>query len=372
MRARVGPWGLAGAIALVLGCEAFVARHRREFMTPNELDWAFNGRAASRSAEVRGASVLCLGDSMLKFGLSPVVMADRLGQPVYSLATLDGKPAGTYVLFKRAVDAGARPSAVLVDFQPECVSQPNASMLENRHWKALLTPAESLDLARTYHDPNFFARTTLQRYLPSFKCRSEVRDALRLAFGGEPNPRPVENDAVRRNRALNRGGLLLAKKPTYHGQVPPAIARVMFEDPWFRRPENVTYVRRFLTLAAAHKIPVYWVLPPNTPEAQSTRERIGLTARYDAFLRGVLDLYPGLTVVDARRSNYGDDLFVDPVHLDRDGAEAFSHGVADVLEGRSGEGRWVTAPDFGWPGHRLALEDGDQSKAAVRAAATRR
>src|SRR5262249_11008886 len=209
-------------------------RNGPAFMTPHQLDWEVGGRRASRMS--RSADVLCFGDSMLKFGLAPRILGEALGCSFDSLALLDGKPAASYFLFRRAIEAGARPGLVLVDFQPECLYQSPESLLANPHWKAPGSFRECLELAWTRHDAGFLARTVVARWLPSYRCREKVNESVRLALAGKPNPNPGENAKIRRNRAINRGGLLLARQPGYRGDVPRGFAETMFTTPWFSRP----------------------------------------------------------------------------------------------------------------------------------------
>src|SRR5262249_7056331 len=154
---------------------------------------------------------------------------------VYNLALLDGKPAASYFLFRRAVEAGARPAAVLVDFQPECMFQDSRSTTENRNWKALLSPRECLEMAWVNRDADFFATVMLSPVLPSWKCRAEVREAVRSALDGRATRNPEENAKVRRNRRRNRGGLLLPRQTSFGGEVPPAFAAKLFSDVWVNR-----------------------------------------------------------------------------------------------------------------------------------------
>jgi hypothetical protein len=366
------PWGLVGMLGLVLAVEAFVQRHESRFMTPLELDWQAGGLNARRASP--GVDILCFGDSMLKFGLSPRILEQRLGRSVFSMALLDGKPPASYFLLRRSIESGARPRLILVDFQPECMYQTSQTMVENRHWRALLDVREGLDLARTYRDPDFVGRVVLWRCLPSFKCRTEIREDVKLALSGKASPNPDENAKVRRNRWLNRGGMLLAKAPAYDGEVRQPVADILFSQDWFNRPEQTSYVRKFMALAERHKIPVLWVLPPNTPKAHEGRERVGLNERYTVFLRKVQERYANVTVIDARRSGYAHTLFVDSVHLDREGATIFSLAMAEVIRTildakptiRATADHWVHLPMAHDGSTEIALEDVDQSKAKVR------
>src|SRR4051812_42261979 len=111
------PWGTMGMIVVVATVELLVHRvEDRHFTTNAALSWAYGGRAADRKAA--GRDVLCFGDSMVKFGVAPRVLEDRLGTKAYNLALYAGSPTASYFLLRRALEAGARPSAILVDFQP--------------------------------------------------------------------------------------------------------------------------------------------------------------------------------------------------------------------------------------------------------------
>src|SRR5262249_28136550 len=110
------PAGLLGAIALMVAVELALAHDPFRFGLPDWGDWARAGRAARGAA--REGEVLCFGDSTAKAGLQPRVLAWRLGRPVRSFAVAAGSPAASYFLLRRALDSGARPSAILVDLHP--------------------------------------------------------------------------------------------------------------------------------------------------------------------------------------------------------------------------------------------------------------
>jgi len=77
------------------------------------IDSPGGGRRTRRVAH----DVLCFGDSQMKFGIAPHVVAARTGRPAYNLAIVGGQPPASYFLLRRALEAGARPSAVLFDLQ---------------------------------------------------------------------------------------------------------------------------------------------------------------------------------------------------------------------------------------------------------------
>src|SRR5262249_14130683 len=93
-------------------------------------------------------------------------------------------------------------------------------------------------------------------------------------------------------------------------------------------------------------------------------------ARYDRFVWSMLAQFPNLSVVDARHAGYDLSVFVDPVHLDRDGAAALSEDLASVLQDALGHAepvpRWIELPAYHERPASVRLEDVDQSRIAVR------
>jgi len=362
-------------LGLVALAEIFVSHNTLLFMNAAELDWMSSGRVTMSKA-ARG-EVLCFGDSMLKFGIAPRVLEAKLGRKVHNFALLDGKPALTYLLFRRAMAAGARPSALIVDFAPEGLNQPPWHLLTNPHWNALLaSPREAWELAGNYHDREFFGRLVVARALPSFRCRDQVRADVRAAFQGQSGSNPQNNRPLRRNWRVNGGGILLAKQPSFHGDVPPQWAGDLLSADLHIQPENARYVRRLFRLAAEYNIAVYWLLPPNSSRVIAARDGNGVHARYDRFVHGLLAQFPNLAVIDARHAGYDNTVFVDPVHLDRDGAAVLSGDVAEVLENALSHSepvaRWVELPAYREREVAVRLEDVDQSRTALRHSADSR
>jgi len=134
---------------------------------------------------------------------------------------------------------------------------------------------------------------------------------------------------------------------------------------------NEAYIRRFLALASARKIPVFWLLPPVLEGIQSQREQNGLDARYAQLISRMQARFPGLTVLDGRHARYAVNVFFDPLHLDRRGAAVLSHDVGQMLERRLSErqGRaqtaWLELPKFRDGPWDAGLEDTTQTILAL-------
>ncbi|MBX6312139.1 MAG: hypothetical protein IRY99_04355 [Isosphaeraceae bacterium] len=359
------PWGLVGMLGLVLLAEGFIRRHTLDLATP----LAANYRLAAQAARDEGpqCEVLCFGDSQIKFGVIPRVIEERAGRSAYNLALIGGQPPATYILLRRALEAGARPTAVLVNFKANMIA--GDLRTNRRNLAELLDLRDCLALAWAYRDATFFATTALARALPSYRTRDEVRSAILTTLRNKPDdPRRVALPFVR-NWVVNQGAMVGTVHPGYRGTVMPQEESIFFTTPWRRDAVNVAYLRRFLRLAEQHRIAVYWLIPPIAPDAQARREQLGLDAEFSRFVAAVQARHPNVTVIDGRHAGYEASSFVDSGHLSPSGAAAFSTAVAEVLRGGAGasaRSRWIKLPPF--RPITIALEDLDQSRRVVEQA----
>ena len=365
-RSHGGTWpvGLLGMLALAVAAEVYVARHDRDFTTIWASSWRLSDRAARD--EATRCAVLGFGDSLVKHGLAPRVLEPALGRPAYNLAVFNGVAPASFVLLRRALEAGARPAAILVD----------GELLEKdprdypRLWAEVVTARDALELAVEARDASFFAALMLGRWLPSVRGRYEIRDNLRTALRGETPLTRFELLPHWRNWGLNRGAHLVAANPPAPEFMHAAIERAGYlPTTWDCNPVGAAYARRFLRLAAAGRIPVFWLLPPVNPEIQARRDRGGRDPRYEAFLRRLQARFPDLVVLDGRHCGYDLSAMWDLTHLNRRGAAVFSAEVAAVVRDRLAGGRgprWVDLPPYRERPGGIALEDVDQSRLALQ------
>jgi hypothetical protein len=320
-RATRLPLGLLGLAGLVILIEAALARHDWGFRNHEGLQWRFRDRAARR--EATKVQVLCLGDSLLKYAVVPEVIEARLGLPTYNLALSGGPPPVSYFLLRHALDSGARPRAVLVDFIPHLLDRSPRACEQVLPEVADLR--ECLDLAWSTRDSAFFATLALGRLLPSYRDRLGIRARVATLLGPRTEEPQEDADPMAREAKL--------------------YDPLIYPDDWQCSAVNASYVRRFLDLAASHDIPVFWILTPFRNDALSRRQRSGLEASYTEFVRSVQAEYPTLTVIDGRQQGGSAATHLDPIHLSPPGASAFSTEVANVLARRLSEGpagqEWV-------------------------------
>jgi hypothetical protein len=353
-------------LALVATVEAFVARDVLDFSDPVSLSWRMAAEDARDVAP--GRPILCVGDSLVKHGLIPRVIASRSGRGAVNLAVAQGPAPATFFLLRRALEAGARPSAVVVDFKPSVLA--GGPRYNVRYWQEILAPRECLELARSARGASLLAEVALGRLLPSFRARHEVRSNLLAALRGESDPLGGINRTCRRNWTLNDGANVAARNPAFAGEVGPDDAKRYLTHAFRCHRVNAEYIGRLLALAGSRGIRVYWLLPPLAPRLQDRRERDGAEAGYVRFVRSLQARHPSVTVLDARHAGYDHTLFVDASHLDGRGAYTLSRDVADALRrdlsGPVATGpRWIDLPAYRDCPAEVALEDVEQSRRAV-------
>lgn len=376
-RPRV-PLGFLGLLAIVAAFESYLAAHDAEFAEFSAADWQLSRWAASREAQ--GAGILCFGDSLLKFGLLPEIIERRTGLATFNLSALGGQAATSYYMLRRALDAGARPRAILLDCQ-DLPSKPEFPDVRGlglafhiRSWPELLGPAEAAELALSARDGSFFGAVVARKILPSFKARREVRSGIgHLVRKGE-TASGRQHRAQERNWRLNRGSLVMGSKR----ENPTKITPDRLSEPWSAwSPDPVTseYLRKFLALAAEYGIQVFWLIPPTSPEHEGLRVTTGQHAYYSKVAEDLQAEFPGLIVIDGRAPGYSRGVFIDDSHLDRVGAVAFTGDVAEAvarsLAPAGGPERWVALPPFRERPAPGQIEDLEESRLALGVTAKR-
>ncbi len=364
------PCALLGMLALIAAIEHTLSRLDQPWLTTNAaMSWRYGGRKA-RSAEAR-SDVLCFGDSQVQFALLPKLIERQSGLKAFNLALHAAPPPASYFLLRRALAAGARPRAVVVDFQAHVLGmKPDG---QARLWSEWLEPGEMLDLARTDRDPSLFADLLCGAWLASYRDRHEIRSHLMTRLsGGDPSQfADTWLAPLWRNWRVNRGANIFATNPGHDAKVPPG--HWLAPQQWARDRVPLLYMRRFLDLARAEDIPVFWILPPVHPAIRAERDSRGLEASYTGFVAAVLEQYPEVVVLDARDRGYDASVFSDLAHLDREGASVLSADVgtalARCLAGPASDARrWIPLPAYTPRPRDPEVEDLDQSRVAIRMA----
>ena len=318
-------------VMIALG-DSLIGRVEPALIGIEPWDWRRTGQAATRAAVVREASVLCFGDSLVKLGVQPRLLADGLGGgcQAYNLALCAGRAPASYFLLRRVLEAGAKPSAIVVDFNDSFLAEPPETTL--RLYSELLRPGETLELSRKIDRSNFAAEVLTSQALRVVQNRFEIRRAIVDAFSGqaETAKKRATAEAMRANWRRNLGAQVMPKVATPLSADPAAWGWVQ-PSGWLPDPTNATYLDAFFRLAEARQIPVFWLLPPLHPGFTARRDQINASAPFDAFVAATGARFPGLTVVDGRHAGYDASVFIDMAHLDRDGSSRLSRSLGAIL-----------------------------------------
>ncbi len=369
------PAGLVGMLALMVVAELALARAGREIRQMMHADWRGQRIAAAGNA-VREADILCFGDSLVKNGVVPAALEARLDRKVFNLAVLNSPTPASYSLFKRALDSGARPSAVVLDCNETLLWGTNFRC-DVACWADMIGPADALQLARADGDLGFFGLHLVHWLLPSARLRQDVRQRVVSPADSSPTGRYTYWPwLLDRQSRRNAGALLFPSYYSKRREDPFADGRLDERDRgiWYRtgpfaKRTTLVYLDLFLGLAQQRKIPVFFVLPPIHPGVLAKREEFGVEAEYLWFSRTIHDRYPNVVVVNGRHAGFDYRDFIDSCHLHVDGATEFSNAlagvIADRLEGRSDGPRWVDLPRKTEPTARLAVEALDESMAVA-------
>jgi hypothetical protein len=330
---------------MILAIECWVGRNWLDFSDPVSLSWRWSATAAAKAAP--GCEVVCLGDSLVKHGMFPALIEQATGKPAVNLAAARGPALFSYFLLRRALEAGARPSAVIVNAKPAVLI--GGLEYNTRYWQEVLSLAETLELVQMTRRVRFVVSALVGRVLPSLRARLELQSNLLAALRGETDRLHAINRVLWRNWTVNDGANVTSANSPYAGEVTPEVEDRLHASRFHVDRTNAQGIERLLRLASQYKVRVFWLLTPLSPKLQAIRDQAGAEARYEQFIRSLHARYPQImTVLDARRAGYSPALFVDATHLSGSGGSALSRTVAAAIESAlshspsATSGGWVT------------------------------
>jgi hypothetical protein len=175
------PFGLIGMLATLAVGQRFFAHQTQEIVPTRRVEMSWRNAARGATGPEGQSEILCLGDSRIKLGVLPRVLEERLNLTSYNLALLGGQAPSSYFLFRRLLEHGARPRAVLVDFSETLLAfspSQNAVCLTDR-----VGPSESLEVAWHSRDPTLAVSTALHKLLPGWCDRGNRSLLLDIGSG---------------------------------------------------------------------------------------------------------------------------------------------------------------------------------------------
>jgi hypothetical protein len=314
---------------------------RPPFANAAVMSWRY--AAADAVREARRCDVLCFGDSQVQVQVLPRVLQESLGGKAFNLALPAGPPSASFFQLQKALRAGARPRAVVVDFTTHGLVLRAQNQL--RAWNELVRWPDAAQIALDTHDLTFFSQLTLARLLPSYRMVLDIRSEVVAALGGRDTggPGPAGFAAHLRNRKLNQGANVLPHNPDHRSLLEPCDDWLLAEAAQ-RDPTSEMYMRKFLNLARERQIMVFWLLPPVHPAALAERKRRGTEERYTAFVREVQRHYDNVVLLDARNAGLGRAAFCDLAHLSGRSAATLSKAIGSAMRDSLAAG--PSAPHF--------------------------
>jgi hypothetical protein len=362
------PSGLLGMIALVSVIEIGFSQAPLRFSDNPSLNWRLAVEDVAREAAT--VEIACLGDSLTKIAVVPEVIRAGTGKRTYNFAMARAPAQATYFVFRRLIEAGGRPSAVIVDFKSSIQAGPPRNAL--RHFQEIVNLREAWELARDAGSPSLLPPFLLGRLVPSIRYRHQIREAILCTLDGQAAPTLTTNRVALRNWTANLGNHFNTSESSFSGELAPQMLQNIGVQKWKCQQINTKYIHRLFDLAAAHSIPVYWIIPPLSPQLQDRRERTAVDDQYTEFARSMLANHPGVTVIDGRHSGYENPVFSDSTHLNGRGSRAFSFELAAILGRTEGRPRWIDLPRYCDRVIDIPVEDIRQSRVAIEGGTSRR
>ena len=190
------PLGVLGMIALIGVVETAIALAAPRLRDPVSFSWVYAAEAAKHRAP--GSGILCLGDSLAKDGLVSAVLTATTGVPTYNLSAPAAPAPMTECLFRRALDAGARPRAIVLELKPSLLA--GGPRYRMRGWQEFLNFSETVSLIRS-------AAQHLVRHRSSSRADpAEPSRALRNSRGPAPGCKESRRFRVSRISSMERTG----------------------------------------------------------------------------------------------------------------------------------------------------------------------
>ena len=293
----IWPLGLCGMLGLLGAAELGLRQLTPVLAYPALIEWRKTRQDAARSSQ--DCAWLCFGSSLVKYSVLPRVIERRAGIRGENLALAGGAPAAAYFLLRRALDHGAHPSAVVVEFAHARLADDPCDALTVPAWAQLLGEAEAIELGVRSGRGDFLGKLSVACLLPSMRLRHMIRPALLTAFQGQPVSQVIGGIAVGRNHRVNRGALVQPDVPGREDiTIPPMIPDRSTH--WKCHPVNDDFVTKFLDLAARRRITVYWLMPPIPPGMQTILDRSHEEAPTCTTTSSGSARYPNVTIIDGR------------------------------------------------------------------------
>ena len=274
--------------------------------------------------------VLVVGSSRTQYGVSPMDMGfpEEPGSPlVYNFGYRGATPTGVWLQFARALDAGVRPRAVLVQFSATEIRSHAAAEVQLARWAPRLSPADIDTLAPWTDDAAVFRQAVAAGRRDPWAAR---RPALMSAFLPDWQGGEVRGPHRSWEYMDSRGYCPLLSKEVTDDFRRAARESMPLHRAVINLPETGAVSERahraIVARCRASGIPVAMCWAPEGPSYRAMYTPTGRAAcaGYERRLTAELGV-PAFPAPD----HLTDDDFADGYHLRDEGAVKYSRWLAD-------------------------------------------
>lgn len=257
-----------------------------------------------------------MGDSVAAGGIKPELMAPHLAPQtnVVNLALSGSGPEFTYFILQREIAAGVAPKAILYAPSPHTFGSQRTALLVG----AYATWSEVAEIAAARIEPFEALYGIVCRFSYSLRHREQLAEVLkgrRMPEGIEPaQPQTAKTENGSNPETSNDSG---------EDRFPASRINQMYRKQFDTSEFNLFFARKFLALAQAKQIPVYWTTMPVLKVVQESRKPLNYEADYLAFVDGLQKQYH-LNLVTNPVPVMAPRYFKDYLHLNEEGATQFT------------------------------------------------
>jgi hypothetical protein len=289
-----------------------------------------------RAEEVRylpPADIQLMGDSATS-AVSAALIERYVGQghQVSNYALPGTSPLFNYFVLRRQITEKKAPKLIVLAPHPFTWGEP----FLDRFMARFATPEEGARFLRDGVKPSDWFYGTLCRLSYTLRYREELYMALTVGDTRFFKTLETPVFSVQNTRAKISVSERTPDEPTTakfsKGHLPP-----VFRAPISIHPYNEMYLDKFCALAAANGITILWAnlpLPSMLSREFPNTER---TRAYQTFIESKLAQHPNLHLLSAKITEYPDQYYQDPWHLNAYGAHTFSQTVGKQI------GDWMRA-----------------------------
>ena len=279
-----------------------------------------------RAEEVRylpPADIQLMGDSATS-AVNAALIERYLGHghQVSNYALPGTSPLFNYFVLRRQIIENKAPKLIVLAPHPFTWGEP----FLDRFMARFATPEEGARFLRDGVKPSDWFYGSLCRISYTLRYREELYMALTVGDTRFFTTLETPVTSVQNTRAKITQDERTPGEPT-KSSLSKEILPPVFRAPISIHPYNELYLDKFCALAAANNITILWANLPLPAMLSRDFPQPGRTAAYSAFIESKLAKHPNLHLLSENITEYPDNFYQDPWHLNGFGAHLFSQTV---------------------------------------------